>query len=297
MQYGRFTKKPLTWIATLAFTTTVSAGQITLTNGDILQGQIGDQTDSHVIWHSDNFGALAINLEQISTINGESTGEKAPEVFKNTYTGGLSFTGAYASGNQQREDWDLDSEVAWRQGDFRHRSNINFETHSLNGSTPAQEYAAGYGIDWFFQEQWFWSNGVSIGADDDRAIDQYYAIGSAIGRQFWDSEASALSAETGLLWISEELENQSTDRRLTWSWAADYRSKIINNIELFHSHKILIALTDLNDSDFRADLGLKVPVVENLFTELKLEWLYDNQPAVGTENSDSQLTIGVNYSW
>jgi putative salt-induced outer membrane protein YdiY len=72
---------------------------------------------------------------------------------------------------------------------------------------------------------------------------------------------------------------------------------VLDNIELFHSHKIFIALTDLKDSDLRADLGLKVPVVENLFTELKLEWIYDNQPAAGTEKSDSQLTIGVNYSW
>ena len=72
---------------------------------------------------------------------------------------------------------------------------------------------------------------------------------------------------------------------------------MLNNIELFHSHKIFIALTDLSDSDIRADLGFKVPVVENLFTELKLEWIYDNQPAADTEKSDSQLTIGVNYSW
>ena len=72
---------------------------------------------------------------------------------------------------------------------------------------------------------------------------------------------------------------------------------MLGNIELFHSNQLLIALTDLDDSDLRADLGLKVPVVENLFTELKLEWIYDNQPVAGTEKSDSQLTIGVNYSW
>ena len=60
--------------------------------------------------------------------------EQAVEVFNNTYKGSLSFTGAYASGNQEREDWDFDSNVAWREGDFRHRSNLNYETHSLNGS-------------------------------------------------------------------------------------------------------------------------------------------------------------------
>ena len=130
------------------------------------------------------------------------------------------------------------------------------------------------------------------GANEERAIDRYYAIGSAIGRQFWESGRSALSAETGLVWLSEDLEDQTSDRRLTWSWATNYRTRVLGNIELFHSNQLLIALTDLDDSDLRADLGLKVPVVENLFTELKLEWIFDNQPSGGTE-IDSELTIGL----
>ena len=300
MQYGSSTKNSLIRMAaltTLALTSIVSADQITLTNGDIIQGQLNEQTESHVIWNSESFGNLSIALEQVVSINNEPFGPQPAEVFTNTYNGSLSFTGAYASGNQEREDWDFDSDVEWREGDFRHRSNLNYESHSLDGSTPNQEYALGYGVDWFFQEQWFWKNGVALGANEERAIDQYYAVGTAIGRQFWESESSALSAATGLLWISEDFEDQTSDRRLTWSWATDYRTQILNNIELFHSHQIFIALTDASDSDLRADLGLKVPVVENLFTELKLEWIYDNQPAAGTEKSDSQLTIGVNYSW
>lgn len=312
MPYGNSTSKDLTCLAAPAFKTTtlatvaltamtltaiVSADQITLTNGDIIQGQLSEQTESQVTWDSERFGALTIALEQVASINGESIGQKPPEVFNNTYNGSLSLTGAYASGNQEREDLDFDSNVEWRDGDFRHLSSINYETHSLDGSPENQEYALNYGVNWFFQEQWFWSNGIEFGASEERAIDQYYAVGSAIGRQFWDSDSSALSAETGLLWISEELEDQTTDKRLTWSWATDYRTLLMQNMELFHSHKILIALTDISDSDFKADLGIKVPVIENLFTELKLEWIYDNQPAAGTEKSDSQLTIGVNYSW
>ena len=295
MQYGRSTKYLFIWMATSA--TGVSADQISLINGDLIHGQLGAKTDSYVILNSDNFGELSIALEEIASINGEAVGEQPAEVFSNTYHGSLSFTGAYASGNQEREDWDFDSRVEWREADFRHRSNLNYETHSLNGSSPDREYAIGYGLDWFFKEQWFWKNSVAFGANEERAIDRYYALGSALGRQFWDTQSTALSAETGLFWISEDFEDQTSDRRLTWSWAADYRSKVINNIELFHSHKLFIALTDLKDSDLRADLGFKVPVVENLFTELKLEWIYDNQPAAGTEKSDSQLTIGVNYSW
>jgi len=274
-----------------------SADEISLSNGDVLHGEMHEQTDDHVLWRSDNFGLLTIDKTRIVSINGAPINVVSAPLFSNTYKGNLSFTGGFSSGNIKREDWDLDGDVEWRDGDFRHSSEINFESHSLDGSVPAEQYDIGYGVDWFFQDKWFWSNSLAWGANDDRSIEQYYSIGSAIGRQFWDTEITSLSAESGLLWISEDLLDQSSDRRLTWSWAADYRRMLGNNMELFHSHGVLIALTDMKDSELNADIGLKVPVVENLYTELKLEWIYDNQPALGTRSTDSQLTIGVNYSW
>ena len=99
------------------------------------------------------------------------------------------------------------------------------------------------------------------------------------------------------MWISESLNDQTKDQRLTWSWAADYRRNLMHRMELFHTHKVLIALTDFEDTELRANLGLRVPVVENLFTEIKLEWIFDNQPADGKKPTDTQLSIGVNYGW
>jgi putative salt-induced outer membrane protein YdiY len=285
-------------LATL--TSAASADELILTNGDRIQGQEGDQSNGSLTWHSDSFGSLTIPLDKVATINGSPitiTESAPPPAFKNTYAGTVSATGAYASGNEEREDWDIEGSVEWREGDFRHHSGINYESHSLDNSPANEEYLLDYGIDWFFQDKWYWNNGLLWGANDNRAIDQYYALGSAVGRQFWDQESGALSAETGLLWISEEFEDQSTDNRLTWSWAADYRQMITPSLELFHSHSLRVSLSDLNDSELRADLGLKAPLIEDIFTELKLEWIYDNQPVEGTDPSDTQLTIGVSYSW
>ena len=87
MRHGISTKNFLIWMA--ALTTTASADQITLTNGDTIQGQLGEQTYSHMIWNSDSFGALSIALEQVASINGEPFGEQPAEVFSNTYNGNL----------------------------------------------------------------------------------------------------------------------------------------------------------------------------------------------------------------
>jgi putative salt-induced outer membrane protein YdiY len=297
MRYGTYAIIFLTLAAG-----SLSADDLVLKNGDIIQGSLIEQSSEQIIWASENFGDLNIAIDKISALNGAAiastdNGPKPQPVFSSTYNGDVSATGAYASGNEEREDWDIEGSVEWREGDFRHHSGINYESHSLDGSPANEEYHLNYGVDWFFQEQWFWNNGASWGANDNRAIDQYYALGSAIGRQFWDKESGALSAETGLLWISEEYEDSTTDDRLTWSWAADYRQMITSSLELFHTHSLRVSISDLDDSELRADLGLKAPLIRDIFTELKLEWIYDNQPVEGTDPSDSQLTIGVSYSW
>ena len=107
-------------------TTTTHADELVLSNGDVLQGQTVEQTESHLMWHSDNFGNLSIALETVASINGKPLVKiKAPTTaraaFSRSYKGGLSLTGAYASGNEEREDWDIESAVEWRIGDGDNR--------------------------------------------------------------------------------------------------------------------------------------------------------------------------------
>jgi len=281
--------------------TALCAEELMLKNGDLIKGSLIDQTADQIVWASENFGPLTIASDRVSTVNGltpkASFDSMASPVFGSTYAGTVSATGAYASGNEEREDWDIEGSLQWREGDFRHHSGINYESHSLNDVPAKEEYRLDYGVDWFFREQWFWNNGLVWGANDNRAIDQYFSVGSAIGRQFWDSEKTALSAETGLLWITEEYQDGTEDGRLTWSWAADYRRMITSSLELFHSHSLRASISDLDDSVIRANLGLKAPLIRDIFAELKFEWIYDNQPVQGTDPSDSQLTMGVSYSW
>ncbi|MCT2529505.1 DUF481 domain-containing protein [SAR92 clade bacterium H921] len=301
-----FTHRLISFVAFFIAITSASADELVLANGDLLKGETVSQSATHLLWRSDNFGNLSIPLTNISSINGAEflpTAAKKVEPaitvasFTNSYKGGLSVTGAYASGNEEREDWDIEGTTTWRTGDYRHDTKINYESHSLDGSAANEEYQLGYGLDFFFREKWFWKNGATWGGNENRAIDQYYSVGSAIGRQLWDTESSALAAESGLTWISEKFNDLSTNDRLTWSWSADYRRILLQSLELFHTHTLLVSVSDVKDSEIRADIGLKAPLVDSLFTELKLEWIYDNQPGLDTKASDSQLTIGVSYSW
>ncbi|MBT6780679.1 MAG: DUF481 domain-containing protein, partial [Porticoccaceae bacterium] len=183
---------------------------------------------------------------------------------------------------------------------------IHYQTRQEEDDQPKENYDIGYAFDWFFNDDWYWSNAASFGANDNRGLDQFYSVGSLVGKQFWETDKSALSLETGLTWISEtfivttrdqRLMRDKKDERLTWNWTTNYKKMIFENIEFFHTNQLLISVEDADNSQFNADMGFDFPLVEDLFTKVALKWNYDNQPAEGIEKIDRSFTIGVNYNW
>jgi len=278
--------------------------QLRLVNGDVLNGKLLDRSATHLIWMSDNFGPLTIQLSQITNLDEASnnSGDISPPTGPKSsaaprYSGGLSITGSAASGNQSRRDWDIDTTIQRRTVKARQTVQFEYENHSLEKQQAEDSYNLGYANDWFYTDQWFWRNEASVGADERRAIAKTYTLGSALGHQFWDTPNSRLSLESGVLWIVEEVAEKNSDDRFTWSWSLDYSHILFERVQLFHSQDIRVSMQHAKDSQANIDLGIKVPLIKNLFTELKLELLYDNQPALDTERLDSQLSMGINYSW
>jgi hypothetical protein len=277
--------------------------QIRLVNGDILNGKLLEKSATHLIWMSDNFGRLTIQLSQIINLDETfDSGDVLPPTVSNhttvpRYSGGLSMTGSAANGNQSRRDWDVDMTIQRRTVKARQTVQFEYENHSLEERQAEVSHSLGYANDWFYSDKWFVRNKASVGADETRAIAKTYTVGSAIGHQFWDTPNSRLSLESGVLWIVEEVAGKNSSDHLTWSWSLDYSHVWFKRIELFHSQDIRVSMQHAKDSQADIDLGIKVPLIKNLFTELKLELLYDNQPALDTERLDSQFSMGINYSW
>ena len=108
---------------------------------------------------------------------------------------------------------------------------------------------------------------------------------------------SKLSVESGLMWLSEEQNFGVSSDNLTWSWSLYYSLIFWNNVTIAHRQNINVAIDDIRDSESDFDVSLKLPLIDNLFAELKFEWLYDNQPVPGKELLDTQFSMGINYSW
>jgi putative salt-induced outer membrane protein YdiY len=284
------------------------ADQIILANGDVLQGKVKAQSESHIIWLSDSFGDLTIELNQVRAIEIQEVADTDPNIVSNqlpvkikdekqTLQGSVGLSGSFRSGNQDREEWAINVDLSKRHETIRQRAGLDYQLRREENDVSKQNYDITYAIDWFFKDEWFLSNNLSFGANDDRALDQFYSVSTLLGNQLWDTKTGALSLEGGVTWINEELLSDVVEQRLTWNWSTNYRKRLFNNVDFSHRNQLLVAIDDSRNSQFNADIGLDFPLIDDLFTKISFMWNYDNQPAQGIEKIDRRLNIGLNFVW
>jgi hypothetical protein len=223
------------------------------------------------------------------------------------YSGKMALTGVYSSGNSIEEDWDFDAEVVLRRSDYRHKVALDYESDSDNGDKAQQQYELLYRLDWFFDERWFWYNEVKLGADEPKNIDESYVYGTGLGVQVWEFVDRALSFESGIDWVKEELNPTADDllntewssnrERSAWRFATYVRRDLPYNAKLIHTSEFLYSFDDSDDWLFSADVGVNIPLGPGLFSEYKIEYDYDNKPATDAKREDTKFTVGVGYQW
>ncbi len=281
------------------------SGQLELINGDIIHGDLISKSNGNVLWMSSMLGQLSVKRSSIRSILDEATVDPLTELntehqdfsTKPKYAGDMSITGSSASGNQSRRDWNIDVRLERRAKQLRQIGLFEYENHKLDSTRASDAFEVSYAADWFFQDRWFLRNELSFATDEVRAVELRYGLGSALGLQIIDSMNSQLSIESGLMWLSEEQKLGASNDNLTWSWSLYYSLVFWDNITVSHRQNVNVAIANIKDSQSDFDVSLRLPLIENLFAELKYEWLYDNQPAPGKGLLDTQFSMGINYSW
>lgn len=334
------------------------AQQITLTNGDVIEGQLKSVDAEAVIWRSEHFGELRIPKTRIERLESETElklrGKTVPCQWRSlvnqrvtfecadgdrlrvpllslqqvvpfeghaasiySYEGRLSLAGSKQTGNTRSEFWQLASDVRLRHLDWRHNVRLNLNGQSLRSQTAAGEEVitrtrkgrATYGLDWFFQPQWFWVNRLGVERDDNRNIQEEYIYGSGLGHQFWETNRSALALEAGLQYTRRYLQVprpglENPQEYGSVRLAADYRYKFDLGVQLFHKSELTHALKDPERGadrwEFNSDTGMSFPIFYSISGEMSLRWNYVNDARTLDPNAsrtDAIYRVGVNYSW
>jgi putative salt-induced outer membrane protein YdiY len=283
-------------IFTFSYNWPAHSDQIILNNGDTLQGKIIDKTQTSVILESENFGTLNIPTQQIASMDRTKTNSEAIKS-KNAFTSDIGLYGSYLSGNEERQDLELEIQLSLQQDNLTHNTEINYETLGQEKQSNIKDYGITYGIDWAIDDSWYWGNSIFYGADDKRQINQSTSVETNLGYQFWKNDNSKLSTEIGLAWISDKLLSAIEDERIALVWSGNYQKKLNNKVSLNYSHQLNVSMKDSANTQLSADIGFMIPVTDKLDTKISWDFSIDNQPAQGNEKIDRKLKFGADYSF
>jgi hypothetical protein len=222
-----------------------------------------------------------------------------------TYRGKLSVSGFFAEGNDVRQDIKTKTHIEYRRSEFRHNVNLEYASYSSDNKAPDDLWLGRYTLDWFFRERWFSSSDASVGADESRGVERYYALGTGTGYQFWESRDSALAITAGLTYLNEEYEIpeqpepsfNSQNERFALRLGTNFRYLLPLGVSFFHENEITRSLEDSGDWRLTSGTGISTLLAGTLYSEVKIDYNVDNQPQPDKQREDTRLMVGVSYEW
>ena len=224
-----------------------------------------------------------------------------------SYRGKVRAAGDFANGNTNLLDWNIDIDMEFRQGDFRQRMAAVYDSRSRDSDPVAEIFDLQYQLDIFFHQRWFSYNKISYGIDEPKNIEEQFNIGSGMGYQLWDNDLTALSVVTGLGYTKrnfdsvdelDEMTNKGKDESINWRGGIDFRYRLPLSIGLFHRNEILWSLSESDSWQFDSETGILIPLGAGLFSDLKIEYDYDNSLRTELSNkSDTRIKVGLGYEW
>lgn len=221
------------------------------------------------------------------------------------HAGQVGVWGAYVRGNEVRDEWNLQAELSMRRGEWRHTFKGEYAEASWQHSPPSLKWNARYTLDWFFRERWFWFNNLSLGAEEQRALEHYVSLGSGTGYQFWESSATAFALKGGLSYFDEQYSvpasaEDSFDPSDTFAaayLATDFRYRLPWGVGFFHNNEIIQSFDEGDNWHLKTATGLSAMLISKIYSELKLDYNVDNLPQPGKKARDTRMSVGVSYKW
>ncbi len=222
-----------------------------------------------------------------------------------TFKGRFSLSGFVARGNERREDIKMRTQMDYRRSEFRHAAILEYASYSTNNNPADDVWMTRYTLDWFFRERWFWTNDISVGGDESRAVEDYYSFGSGTGYQFWENSKTALSLTAGLTYLHERYEIpeepaedfERVNERLGSRLGTNFRYELPLGISFHHKNEWIRSLDESSDWRLTSSTGFSTMIVGALRSELKVDYNVNNQPQPGKRREDTRMSVGISYDW
>jgi putative salt-induced outer membrane protein len=221
------------------------------------------------------------------------------------WTGSVAINGTYNQGNTDSEGLGV-SIGAIRRSDtdrIHLEGQYQYAQQKVNGitSTTADNWFISGGYDYFFTKRFYGTVGVRVEKDRINFLDVRVTPSGGLGYQWIEQPDMHLSTEAGIAWVYEKYTNVPSNNENVSVRLAYHVDKSFddNKFSVFSDTTFLPSVQ--NDIGKRFvllfDAGARVNLTKRMFSELKMEWDMDSNPAPGAHKSDFKYILGVGITF
>lgn len=269
--------------------TTDSPVEIHMKNGEVLKGTLNTGADGALaVEQGTGRGRVVIDIKNISSINPPPVKE---------WSGAVLAAGNYQTGNTERSAFRLGADAVRRGDKDRFSMRFLYDISEEHNALSSRSFYGSLKYDYFFTRKFYGYLGVELLNDAFKDLNLRTIIGPGVGYQIWEEPRKALALEAGLSYFSEDYKIVNDKHWLTARLAADYRYKITDTIMFTNNLVLYPSLEKISDFSLRNEAAIATSLGSGWSMKLANILEYDNTPAVGIKNTDSNFLLGLQYAF
>ena len=311
----------------------VLAGQLVMNNGDVITGSISKISDGDVYIEPGYADEFAVSLSEVASIESDKVmeieledGTEVTGQFAGAGTDGrqvlvvegspmevgltdlteaeepaewydrvshVDLNTTVNSGNTDSRNVLVFADTRLKLGDHRHLADLTVRRDETGGVKTKKQDLFRYEYNWMFNEPWYTGVTGSYERDPIRELDHRYQIAAIVGRDLIDDAHRFLTFSVGMGYSEEKIDGIAESGAVA-IWRLIYEHDFLGgDLSFFHNDNIAYQLYDVNNTIFKSNTGFRFDIIDDVYASLSLRYDYETDPAIGAENEDTTLVIGV----
>jgi hypothetical protein len=266
--------------------------EVHLKDGTVLNDQIA--RDAVGTMHFAGEPSRILDLEQIEGINPE------PVSWHGSLAAGLTVE----RGDTDQQDANVEFKTRWTGEIYRFRLSLLYDgerTRSGGGpyTTNDRLYRGSTQLDRLLTDRLFAYTRFRGERDGVADLNLRTSTGGGLGYKVLDRPGLTFEVQGGLAWTHEDYEDDSKDTdfpsaALIWDLDKTLRA----GIHFFHDGEWSPSLREFKDIQLLlTETGLRVDLVRGWFTEAKVRWELDTEPASGKERDNVDYIFSLGWGF
>jgi putative salt-induced outer membrane protein YdiY len=163
-------------------------------------------------------------------------------------------------------------------------------------TTTANTWNGELKYDYNFTKKVYGFADVQVGADQLAFYDLRFVPSAGVGYHWITKPDFTFTPEAGIAWVFEHFTNGTPERKdFSLKLAYHLTKKFNDNVNLFHNFDYFPSVENGRNYLVDADLGIHADLTKKFFTEFKVVWNYDSNPAIGALKNDERFELNVGY--